>query len=392
MIQRGIAWSLHYFYVFSHDRQVRPCACKRAIHNALSMQKKYLYILLAVLLVAAMSYFLTREEKPKISALTASASSAAMEVDAIVVQPGSFSNVISLSGSIEPNEQVQIRSEVSGIVRSLSFQEGSNVQKGQLLFRIDDTELQAQLSQANTQEKLAADNENRARLLLEKEAISVQEYDVALADYESSKAQSALIRAQIEKTYIRAPFSGKIGLRSISEGEYLTPATVVANLMSVNPVKIQFAVPERYSGQIRLKQGFEFQVSGSAARYHAEVYAIEPGVDPTTRTISIRAIAENPNGVIFPGSFAHIEFPLHQVEDAILIPSQAVIPVQNGKQVFVYRNNVATAVPVDAENRTATDVLINTGLAVGDTVLVSGILSLRDGDSVRVNIIEQQND
>src|SRR5690606_562175 len=264
-----------------------------------SMQKKHLYILLAVVLVAAMSYFLTREAKPKITAPTASASSATMEVDAIVVQPGEFSNVISLSGSIEPNEQVQIRSEVSGIVRSLSFQEGSNVQKGQLLLRIDDTELQAQLSQANTQERLAADNDNRVRLQLEKEAISVQEYDVALADYESSKAQSALIQAQIEKTYIRAPFSGKIGLRSISEGEYLTPATAVANLMSVNPVKIQFSVPERYSGQIGLKQGFKFQVSGSATRYHAEVYAIEPGVDPTTRTISIRAIADNPDGTIF---------------------------------------------------------------------------------------------
>ncbi len=356
------------------------------------MRKKYLYILLALVIVAAMSYFFTREAKPKISAPVANTGGAAMEVNAIVVQPGVFSNVISLSGSIEPNEQVQIRSEVSGIVRSLSFQEGTNVQKGQLLFRIDDTELQAQLSQASTQEKLAADNENRARLLLEKEAISVQEYDVALADYESSRAQSALIRAQIEKTYIRAPFSGKIGLRSISEGEYLTPATAVANLMSVNPVKIQFAVPERYSAQIGVKQKLQFLVSGSNVRHDAEVYAIEPGVDPTTRTISIRAIAANPDGTLFPGSFAHIDFPLNQVDDAILIPSQAVIPVQHGKQVFVYRNGVAMAVPVEAENRTSTDVLINQGLSVGDTILVSGILSIRDGDSVRVNIIEQQND
>ncbi len=356
------------------------------------MKKKYVYILLAVGAIAAASYFFTREAKPKISAPTAGAAGVAMEVNAIVVEPGEFANVITLSGSVEANEQVQIRSEVSGIVRNLAFQEGSNVQRGQLLLRIDDTELQAQLSQANTQEKLAADNENRARLLLEKEAISVQEYDVALADYESSKAQSALIRAQIDKTSIRAPFSGKIGLRSISEGEYLTPATVVANLMSVNPVKIQFAVPEKYSGQIGVGQGLKFQVSGSNTRYHAEVYAIEPGVDPTTRTISIRAIANNPDGTIFPGAFAHIELPLDQVEDAILVPSQAVIPVQNGKQVFVYRNGVALAVEVEAENRTSSDVLINRGIAIGDTVLVSGIMSVRDGDSVRVKIVEQQND
>lgn len=367
-------------------------AAWQAIHIKLLMKKKYTFILLAVAIVAALSYFLTREAKPKISAPVASAGGMAMEVNAIVVEPGQFANVISLSGSIEPNEQVQIRSEVSGIVRSLSFKEGSNVQKGQLLLRIDDAELQAQLSQANTQERLAADNENRARLLLEKEAISVQEYDVALADYESSKAQSALIRAQIEKTYIRAPFSGKIGLRSISEGEYLTPATVVANLMSVNPVKIQFAVPEKYSSQVSTDQGLKFQVSGSNTRYHATVYAIEPGVDPVTRTISIRAIADNPDGAIFPGSFAHIEFPLNQVDDAILIPSQAVVPVQNGKQVFVYRNGAAMAVPVEAENRTSSDVLVSRGVAVGDTVLVSGILSIKDGDSVRVNIVEQQSE
>lgn len=355
------------------------------------MKKKYVYILLAIGAVAALSYVFTRESKQKISAPIANPTGTPMEVNAVVVEAGQFSNVITLSGSIEPNEQVQIRSEVSGLVRSLSFQEGSSVQKGQLLLRIDDTELQAQLSQANTLERLAADNENRARLLLEKEAISVQEYDVALADYESSKAQSTLIQAQINKTAIRAPFSGKIGLRHISEGEYLTPATIVANLMSVNPVKIQFAVPERYSGQIKVKQGLKFQVAGSNTRYHAEIYAIEPGVDPATRTISIRAIADNPEGNIFPGSFAHIEFPLNQVEDAILVPSQAVIPVQNGKQVFIYRNGVATAVDVDAENRTSRDVLINHGVSVGDTVLVSGILSVRDGDSVQVNIVEQQN-
>lgn len=355
------------------------------------MKRTYVYILLALVAVAALSYFFTRETTPKISAPTANASGAAMEVNAIVVEPSEFANMITLSGSVEPNEQVQIRSEVSGVVRSLSFQEGSNVKTGQLLLRIDDTELQAQLSQANTQEKLAADNEHRAKLLLEKEAISVQEYDVALADYESSRAQSALIQAQIDKTSIRAPFSGKIGLRSISVGEYLTPATVVANLMSVNPVKILFAVPEKYSGQISVGQGLKFQVSGSNTRYHAEVYAIEPGVDPTTRTISIRAIADNPEGTIFPGSFAHIELPLDLVEDAILVPSQAVVPVQNGKQVYVYRNGVALAVDVEAENRTARDVLINRGVSVGDTVLVSGILSVRDGDSVRVSIVEQEN-
>ena len=352
------------------------------------MNKKYLYVAVAVGAVAAVSYWLTRNPKPIVAAPEQTQSGGAMEVNAIVVKPRTFSNIITLSGSIEPNEQVQIRSEVSGIVRSLSFKEGSTVQKGQTLLRIDDSELQARLIQAQSSEKLAEDNENRARLLLEKEAISQQEYDVAHADYESAKAQTELIHAQIAKTTVRAPFSGKVGLRSISEGEYLTPSTVVANLLSVNPVKVLFSVPEKYSGQVAVGQGLTFSVSGSEAKYHAEIYAIEPGVDPTTRTISIRALAANPEGRLFPGAFARVELPLNHMENAVLVPTEAVIPVQNGKQVFLLENGKAVTVPVEAENRTAAEVLITDGVAIGDTVLTSGIMSLSNGMPVSVKLGE----
>lgn len=352
------------------------------------MSKKYLYIAIAVVAVAVVSYWLTRSPKPKVAAPELTQGSGIMEVNAIVVKPRAFSNIITLSGSIEPNEQVQIRSEVSGIVRALSFREGSAVQKGQVLLRIDDSELQAHLIQAQSSEQLAEDNEKRARLLLEKEAISQQEYDVARADYESAKAQTELIRAQIAKTTVRAPFSGKIGLRSISEGEYLTPTTVVANLLSINPVKVLFSVPEKYSGQIKEGQGLTFSVSGSEAKYHAEIYAIEPGVDAATRTVSIRAVADNPEERLFPGTFARIELALNHTEDAVLVPTEAVIPVQNGKQVFLLEDGRAVATPVEAENRTRTDVLITDGVAIGDTVLTSGIMSLSNGMAVTVKLDE----
>lgn len=354
------------------------------------MKRKYLYIAIAVVAVAFVSYFLTRNGEAKVAAPEPGRGSGPMEVHAIVVEPREFANMITLSGSIEPNEQIQIRSEVSGIVRELGFEEGSMVRKGQLLLRIDDSELQAQLIQAQSREKLAEDNENRARLLLQKEAISQQEYDVAHADYESAKAQTVLIRAQIAKTTVHAPFSGKVGLRSISEGEYLTPTTVVASLMSINPVKILFAVPEKYSNQIQEGQRLKFSVSGSDTKYDAEIYAIEPGVDPTTRTISIRALASNPEGRLFPGSFARIELPLERIDTAILVPTQAVIPVQNGKQVYLFENGLAIATPVEAENRTASEVLINQGVSIGDTVLTSGLMSVTDGMPVRVEIVEQK--
>jgi len=353
------------------------------------MKKKSLYIAIAVVAVAFASYWLTRGDKGKIEAPAAPRSRGPLEVNGIVVKPREFANIITLSGTIEPNEQVQIRSEVSGVVRELAFKEGSMVREGQLLLRMDDSELKAQLIQAQSREKLAQDNEGRARLLLAKEAISQQEYDVAHADYETAKAQTALIQAQLAKTSVYAPFSGKIGLRSISVGEYLTPATVVANLVNINPVKILFSVPEKYSGQVSVGQALTFRVSGSDDVYRAEIFAIEPEVDPNTRTIRIRAVAENPEGRLFPGAFARIELPLARVEDAVLVPTEAVIPVQNGKQVYVLRGGVAAAVDVEAENRTRTDVLITTGVDIGDTVLVSGIMSLTNGLPVRVNIINE---
>lgn len=352
------------------------------------MKKKYLYIATTMVVVAVVSYLLTRNPKPKVAPPAQVMNEKAMEVKAVVVVPRTFSNTITLSGSIEPNEQVQIRSEVSGIVRALSFREGTSVQKGQVLLRIDDSELQARLIQAQSSEQLAEDNEKRARLLLEKEAISEQEYDVARADFASAKAQTKLIQAQIAKTTVRAPFSGKIGLRSISEGEYLTPSTVVANLLSINPIKVLFSVPEKYSGQINPGQGLTFSVSGSEAKFHAKIYAIEPGVDAATRTISIRAVAENPEGRLFPGAFARVELPLDHIENAVLVPTEAVVPVQNGKQVFLLKDGRAAATPVETESRTREDVLITNGVSIGDTVLTSGIMSLSDGMAVTALVDE----
>src|SRR5690606_20163731 len=182
--------------------------------------------------------------------------------------------------------------------------------------------------------------------------------------------------AQIAKTTVRAPFSGKIGLRSISAGPSFTPSTVVANLLSINPVNALFSVPEKYNGQKSVVQELTFSVSGSEATQPDQMYAIEPGVDAATRTISIRALAENREERLFPGAFARIELPLDYTENAVLIPTEAVIPVQNGKQVFLLKAGKAVATPVEAENRTRTDVLITEGVLIGDTVLTSGIMSL----------------
>ena len=310
----------------------------------------------------------------------------AMRVSGVVVEPQNFANSLSVSGSIEANEQVQIRTQISGLVRSISFEEGSQVSKGQVLLKIDDAELNAQLTQAQTRQSLAAENERRAGLLLQKEAISREEYDIAQSELKSTKAQTQLIRAQLDKTTIRAPFAGRIGLRSISEGTFISPETIVANLVSTNPVKITFAVPEKYANQMKVNTKLNFTVAGSNQKHTATVYAIEPGIESSSRTLQLRARAENPDDALRPGSFANIELPLTVIEDALLVPTEAVVPVQNGKKVFVTENGKAKEVMIETSTRTEKDVLVTSGLQPGDTVLTTGIMMLRPGSPVKVAV------
>ena len=307
-------------------------------------------------------------------------------VNGILVQAENFSNVISVSGSIDANEQVEIRSEVSGIVENIYFKEGTNVTKGQTLFKVNDIELRAQLAQAITKKNLAGENERRAKLLLEKEAISQEEYDIASAEYRSLQSQTQLIQAQIAKTAIKAPFSGKIGLRNISPGTYLTPTTVVTNLVSASEVKITFSVPEKYASQITLNKEIEFTVSGSNETLKATIYAVEPSVDVTTRTLLVRAKATNKQGKLFPGTYATIKLPLEAIKEAILIPSEAIIPVQNGKKVFIATNGKAKEVAIETGTRTEESILVTKGLKAGDTVITSGVMSLKPETDVKVTL------
>ncbi|MGX7667049.1 efflux RND transporter periplasmic adaptor subunit [Flavobacterium pedocola] len=308
------------------------------------------------------------------------------KVTGIVLKPQVFSDNLSLSGSIDANEQVEVRSEVSGVVESINFAEGSYVSKGQQLLKINDLELRAQLSQARTKQTLASENERRARLLLEKEAISQEEYDIASADFRSAKAQTQLIQAQIAKTSVRAPFSGKIGLRSISKGSYVTPTTLVTNLVNTSQVKITFSIPEKYAGQMKVNTSISFTIAGSKEKFAAKIYAIEPGIEVTTRTLKMRALAENGQGKLIPGTFANIALPLENINDALLVPTEALIPVQNGKKVFVSVNGKAKEIMVETGTRTDKDILVLSGLKAGDTVLTSGVMTLKDDAPVKVTV------
>lgn len=311
-----------------------------------------------------------------------------LQVNGIVVRTGDFSNDLEVTGTLEANESVELHSEVSGLVTSINFKEGSNVTKGSLLVKINDRDIQAQLQDALTKQKLSATNENRSRQLLEKGAISQEEYDTSLANLQSLKAQAQLIRAQLAKTSIFAPFSGKIGLRSISEGVYLTPAAIIANLSSINPLKISFSVPEKYIGQIKNGSEVSFTTDGYSKTFTGKVFAIEPGINTQTRTLQIKALVPNPNNELFPGSFAKIKLALTTTKDAIMIPNEAIIPVLKGKIVFISKNGKAQQVEVEAGTRTADNIVITSGLKVGDTVLTTGAMALKQDAPVKVTVVK----
>lgn len=299
-------------------------------------------------------------------------------VDGVVVSETNFANAISLSGSIEANENVEIRSEVSGIVEKIYFTEGTNVNKGQVLLKVNDLELRAQLSQATTKQSLASENERRAKLLLQKEAISQEEYDIASAEYRSLKAQTQLIQAQIAKTNITAPFSGKIGLRNISPGTYVTPTTLITKVVSSKQVKISFSIPEKYASEVEKNTAIQFTIPNNSQKFNAKIYAIEPEIDTATRTLKIRAIAENNDGTLLAGTFASINLPLKNIKGAIQIPSEAVVPVQDGKVVYIANNGKAKEVKIETIARTDKNVIVIEGIKSGDTILTSGVMALKD--------------
>lgn len=348
--------------------------------------KSIVITFLVVVLGGMIAYRITKNKSENEKGNDKNGKKPPMGVNGLVIQPQDFSNTISLSGSIEANEQIEIRSEVSGIVENIYFTEGSQVSKGQVLLKVNDIELRAQLAQARTKASLASENERRAKLLLQKEAISQEEYDIASADFRTANSQTQLIQAQIGKTSIRAPFSGKVGLRNISPGTYVTPTTLIAKLVNTNPLKITFSIPEKYASEINKNASITFTVPNMTEKFTAKIYALEPEIETMTRTLKIRALTQNSTGKLLPGTFANIELPLKNIKDAIIIPTESIIPVQDGKKVFIANNGKAKEVKVETLTRTDKDVVITSGLKIGDTLLTSGVMSLKDEADIKVKV------
>ncbi|OGV27679.1 MAG: hypothetical protein A3J84_06720 [Ignavibacteria bacterium RIFOXYA2_FULL_37_17] len=274
---------------------------------------------------------------------------------------------------------------MAGKIINIYFKEGSSVKKGDLLVKINDAELQAQLAKAKYNLKLLEDREHRQRVLLEREAISQEDYDVSLNELNVVKADIELVKAQVAKTEIRAPFDGVIGLKNVSEGSFVNTETIIATLQDINPIKIDFSIPEKYSGSVKVGDQIRFKVVGKDETYTGKVYAIEPKIDPQTRTLKLRAVYSNAARSILPGSFADVELILHEIQGALMVPTYSIIPELKGQKVFLYRNGKAFPQNVEIGIRTDTRVQITNGLAENDTLITSGILQIRPNSPVTIS-------
>ncbi len=308
-----------------------------------------------------------------------------VSVKAHIISQETLSNSVFTTGTILANEEVELRSEISGKIIKILFKEGSFVNKGDLLIKINDADLQAQLRRAESKVKLSEEKETRQRQLRDGNLISQEEYDNTLGELHVNQADLDLIKAQIDKTEIRAPFSGVVGLRSVSEGSYVTTSTVIARLQNFNSIKVDFSIPERYSASVKTGDELEFKISGSSNVFKAKVYAIEPKIDPGTRTLRIRAICSAIYKELIPGAFANVELSLKQIADAILIPTVSIVPELKGQKVFLYKNGVVVAQNVETGIREETRVQITSGLQNGDTIITSGILQIKPKSKVKIS-------
>jgi membrane fusion protein, multidrug efflux system len=303
-------------------------------------------------------------------------------VSAVVVKPEPLSNSVRATGTVLANEELDLRSEIAGKISKILFVEGGSVRKGDLLVKIDDSELQAERAKLESQRKVVQEKERRRRQLRDKQGISPEDYEIVENELNAVNAEIQLIEAKIRKTELRAPFDGLIGLRYTSEGSYVGPELRIVGLQDLSKVKLDFSVPEKYVRAVKKGQGVWFRIAGDETRYAGTIYAVEPKIDPVTRNVLLRAIARNDRQRITPGAFAEVELELERIDDALLVPTEALVPDLQGQKVYVARGGICQESRVTIGLRTEGKVQVTSGVQVGDTVLTSGLLQVVPGIAV----------
>lgn len=355
----------------------------------MSKKTKIILIVIIVLFIAGMAIYpqlkkkLSKEELPSADKTE---KREAFNVNAMIIKPESLNDVFRTTGILIPDEEVDLSFETSGKITRIYFKEGTSVRKGALLAKVNDAPLQAELEILKTQLPLAQERVHRQETLLAKDAVSQEAFESVRTELDKLKADIDLVQSKIAQTELRAPFDGVIGLRQVSEGAYASPTTVVSRLTKVVPLKLEFSINERQVNDIKPGTPVTFTLVNDLNTYQATVYAIESALDQTTLSLKARATYPNPGGRLKPGLSASIEVKMQEISNTIVIPSMSTIAEMGRDIAYIYNNGKAKQVVVTKGMRTASSVQVLEGIQMGDTLLTTGVMQLRDGMPVTIQI------
>lgn len=354
-----------------------------------SVTRQFIYILLYTALPVI--FFIgcgSKEKKIPAAGNPKAAAPPPPKVDAYIIKTTSVSDDLELPGTIVANEATEIHPEISGRMTYLNAAEGKVVGKGTLLAKIYDGDLRAQLNKLSVQLRVQEQTAKRYEELLKINGVSQQEYDMIVLQSGNIRADMAIVQSNIMRTEIRAPFSGTLGLRMVSPGAYISPQTVLTTIRQNNELKLDFTIPEKFISQLKQGQVVNFTTEGNTKTYNAKIMATESGVSEDNRSLKVRANVVNNDSKLLPGAFAKVKIRFEPDPNAIMIPSQAIIPQARGKQVVLYHNGDITFTDVITGIRDSARVQVTNGLTVGDTIIISGLMGLKPKGKVTLNKIQ----
>jgi len=315
----------------------------------------------------------------------------AMPVEVAVARADTVVDAIAATGEIEALQSVELRPDVEGRLVEIYLTEGSEVERGAPLLKVDDAELKAQIARAEADRDLAAQALARTKDLMAQNASSTADLERAVALAKSTQAQLELLQLRLSRTVVRAPFAGVVGQRLVSLGDYVTTSTQLVALQTVDPQRASFPVPERYAQQLKRGQQVVFRVAAlPGEEFTGTVDFIDPVVALPGRTILVKALVPNHRRLLHSGMFIEVRLATEVRPNAVLIPEDAILPLQGANFAWVVRDGKATRRQVGVGVRSPGFVEVRSGVAAGEEVVVGGLEMLSEGAPVAPKVVERK--
>ncbi len=312
-------------------------------------------------------------------------------VDILIAEKESINDLIEANGTVIPNEYVELRPEVSGRLIYLNLPEGKMISKGMVVARVNDADLLAQMARSKVQLDLAQKTVDRFKQLLDVNGLNQADYDIALNQVNTLKADIVYTQTLVDKTVVRAPFSGVVGLRQVSPGAYVTPTTIISSLQQVDEVKIDFTLPEMYGNVIKTGSLVDVEVDAvTKERGRAIILATEPGANTNTRNLQVRALLKGAKAN--PGAFVKVYIDAGKNRSSIKVPANCIIPDDRNNQVILVKGGKASFVNIQTGVREANVVEVIKGIEVGDSIVVTGVLFARPNASLNIREVKKMAD